>query len=297
MRFPLHRPGIALPAAPQVSVDEATHRPAAAACSAGDAARHLRAGQARARVASPAGPLAPRVSLESLPTEVLQKLPLDARRLQLNRRLATVLHDPAVSHGFAERPPPVNGEADVLRAIERLQSVLPEALQWRDAPLAALAGCLPQVPIAERALAHAHMMRAAEACPRPVEALVALQHQTSGLPPGDRANARARIAAHPAGPLAQALIQAEGLVDPRTEMPVLRRALSQLAVADQTLVLDTLVNALADRLDLQAHDHVDMAMAHHDLPWSAAAATQLLTRVGWIPPDVQAALERRASGR
>lgn len=279
-----------------VSTEDAWARPAAASRGAVDVARRVLAGQPPVRTSTQGGTPAPRSRLEGLPTELLQGLPSDPRQLQLNRNLAAVLHDPAVSRGFAERPPPVRSEADVAAAIARLEARLPASPQWRDAPLATLVHRLGGVAVEERARAFARIAAAAEACPRPVETLMALDRAVPHLPAADRPAARARIAAHRAGALAQALVRAEDMLDPGTEMAALRDAMASLPNAGQARVLGALAAALRERYDLGTHDFVKLAMAHHDLPWPPAAAAGILRRIGWIPPDAREAMERRARG-
>lgn len=296
MRFPLDRPGAAEPSAAQVSRHEAQYQPAPGEARAEARTRELLAGQPPRRTAGPASTLPPRASLAALPTEILQALPVDPRRLRLNRRLARDLRDPAVAQAFAERPPRIRSAADVYRAVALLESALPQGVHWRDAPLAALAERLGELGAPERAVAHARLVRAAMAIPRPLAALVALEEAVPVLPVEAQAGARARITTHPAGPVAQALALASRIIEPRTDMPALRERLSVLRMPDQRLVLDALAGHLLSRPDLASHDHVQLAMAHHDLPWPARAAAGLLARIGWVPPDVQQALERCAQG-
>lgn len=279
-----------------VSTEQALARPADAQRSAADLARHVLADRPPVRTSTQGGTPAPRSRLEGLPTELLHRMPWDPRQLQLNRNLAELLHDPAVSRGFAGQPPPVRNEADVIGAIARLEARLPASPQWRDAPLAALVGRLGGVPSQERVKAHARIAEAADACLRPLETLMALERTVPDLPAADRPAARARITAHRAGALAQALVRAEDMLDPGTDMHALREAMAPLSTADQSCVLETLAEALRQRYDLATHDFVKLAMEHHDLPWPPAAAAGILRRIGWIPPEAQEALERRARG-
>lgn len=247
-----------------------------------------------ARPASPTqGTRPPRASLDAMPPELLLHMPLDPVQMQsINRHMHGVFQPHAAAQTFIEHLPPVASFEDVDRALYRLQRGVPPHL--RHGPLAALCGRLNTLPLTERLDAFHLLFNAATTCPHDLDPLVELSVGVRDWPEPTRTTARQRLDETANGPLAQTLCDMDTVVDLKHDLPAMLERIMQLAEPGHGVALGRLAQHLFSLPFLGSHDFAAIATHHHGLPWPPSAAQGLLRRIGWIPPEADAAMRKLA---
>ncbi len=242
--------------------------------------------------AKDAGPVR-RPTLDDLPTELIRGMNLDPHQMQLvSRRYAEIFHGEAVALSLTSQPPQVRSLKGVGDAVNQLERTVPEHL--RHDPLAVLCAQLDVVPQHERMQRFDLLAAATEKCTFKFEPLTELFRQTNDWNSPLREDCQARLANLEGADEARVAASANDVFG-HEEIPQFLERMDSFTDAQKSAALGALAKHLFSLPYLGAHDFARICENFHQQPWPPAAASGLLSRIGWISDPARESLTARLS--
>lgn len=233
------------------------------------------------------------LGLSDLPTECLREMNLDPHQMQLvSRQYADIYHGEAVALSLASTPARARSLAAVSEAVDQLERLVPAHLRHR--PLAVLCARLEFVARGERVRSFNVLFEATQECVFRTDPLAELFRQIKDLNPPRREACEARLMSVEGAYLARITADANDVHYYEDIAPFLQ-SIGGLAGAQKSEALGVLANRLFSLRRFQ-HKFTRVCETFHNQPWPPAAASGLLSRIGWISAEARQSLTALSEG-